>query len=274
MPAPSPFVGIAEEERVFEARVAMDRGQEYVVAVIEDRLAAVAVVVIDIKDRHPRGTLIEKRLGGNGHIVQIAVTTHQITGSVVARRTTEGKGAAGTVADQLLGAQGDLRRAVNRLPGAGRDRGAAIEAVITKLAMQVVRQLAAQGARRPGKGQQVALRVAVSAPACPGSLQELQIGIGVDAGDRRQTKVLRDAYLAQPPILNPLQHMLGSRGHFKTGFEFTVDKFAAAVVQVMVIAVESQHVAAPRKCLGSIVATSRSREKQQFRPKWDRCGQY
>jgi hypothetical protein len=35
--------------------------------------------------------------------------------------------------------------------------------------------------------------------------------------------------------------MFGSRGHFKTGSEFTVDQLAATMVQVMIFAIERQH---------------------------------
>ncbi|MNP32765.1 hypothetical protein D3C76_1259650 [compost metagenome] len=52
------FVGIAEEEREFRFRVAMDRSKEHIAAIIENRLSAIAVVIVDIEDGYFRVALI------------------------------------------------------------------------------------------------------------------------------------------------------------------------------------------------------------------------
>ena len=49
--ASAPFVGMAEEERIFGHRVAMQVDDLHVAAVVEDLLGAVAMVIVDVEDR-------------------------------------------------------------------------------------------------------------------------------------------------------------------------------------------------------------------------------
>src|SRR3546814_18054157 len=54
-------------------RVAVDRGEEDIGAVIEYRLGAVAVVVVDIEDGDTPGTGVDEGLRGDGGVVEEAV---------------------------------------------------------------------------------------------------------------------------------------------------------------------------------------------------------
>ena len=117
----------------------MDRGEQHIIAWVEDRLGAVTVVVVDVKDRHLSAPLVEEGLGGDGGVVQVAVTTHQLTGRMVARWPTQGEGAVGAGGDGRLGAECDLGGAIGGLPGAGGNRRAGIEAVVAELAVQAAR---------------------------------------------------------------------------------------------------------------------------------------
>ncbi|MNH14627.1 hypothetical protein D3C79_742230 [compost metagenome] len=56
----------------------MDGREQYVAALVEDFLGAVAVVIIDVKDGYFAVPLVEESLGGNCGVVQVAVTTHNI----------------------------------------------------------------------------------------------------------------------------------------------------------------------------------------------------
>ena len=131
----SMLVGIAEEERKFIGRVAVDRGEEHIVAAIENVLGAVAMVIVDVKNSHALHALIHKSLSGDGGVIQVAVAAHQLPGSVMTRRAAQGKGAVCAVGDGLLGAQRHLCCTVSRLPGASGDRRAAVETVIAELAV-------------------------------------------------------------------------------------------------------------------------------------------
>jgi len=231
----------------------MDRGKEHVVACVEDRLSAIAVVVVHVEDRHLAMALVEKRLGGDGGVVEVAITAHQVAGGVVPRRATQRERTVGAALDRLLCGQRDLGGAVGRLPGAGGNRRAAVEAVVTELAVQAGGQHAAQGAGGPGVGQQVAV-LAECGPALPGTFEEVQVVAAMDTLQRREAKVLRGKDRAQPTGFDPLQYVVGARGHFEAGHQLPVHQFTAAVVQVVIVRVDRQHFVVLRRryrCLQS-----------------------
>ena len=66
------------------------------------------MVVIDVEDGHALGALIEKGLGGDRRIVQVAVAAHHVAAGVVARRAAQGEGRVCALRQLLLGAEGDL----------------------------------------------------------------------------------------------------------------------------------------------------------------------
>ncbi|MNL10451.1 hypothetical protein D3C87_1312500 [compost metagenome] len=234
------FIFIAEEEREFGFRVAMDRGEQHVAALVENRLGAVAVVVVDVEDRDLFVALIEERLGGDGGVVEVAITAHQIAGGVVSRWTAQGESRTGAALDFRLGGERNLRRAVRRLPGAGGDRGAAVEAVITELAVEAGRFDRAQGTGRPGVGQQVTVGVEFG-PACPGAFEEVEVVTAVNSCDRLEAEILWRFDWAKILVLHALQHMIGARWHLEARLELAVDEFAAAMVQVVIVRVDRQH---------------------------------
>ncbi|MNG19610.1 hypothetical protein D3C84_1037860 [compost metagenome] len=65
--------------------MAVDRREQHVAALVENRLGAVAVVVIHIEDGDLFMALVEKGLGGDGRVVEVAITAHQIASGVVPR---------------------------------------------------------------------------------------------------------------------------------------------------------------------------------------------
>ncbi|MNL34228.1 hypothetical protein D3C87_1561910 [compost metagenome] len=97
--------------------------------------------------------LIEERLRGDGGVVEVAITAHQVAGSVVSRWTAQGEGRAGAALNFRLRGQGNLRCAIGRLPRTGGNRRAAVEAVIAELAVQAGGFDAAQRSRGPGVRQ-------------------------------------------------------------------------------------------------------------------------
>ncbi len=184
--------------------------------------------------------LIEERLGGDGGVVEVAITAHQIAGGVVSRWAAQGESRSGAALDFRLGGEGDLCCAVRRLPGAGGNRGAAVEAVITELAVQAGGFDRAQGACRPGVGQQVTVGVEFG-PARPGTLEEVEVVASVDARDGLKTEVLWRFDWAKVLVLHALQHVVGARRHLEARLELAVDEFTAAMVQVVIVRVDRQH---------------------------------
>src|SRR3546814_7903583 len=73
-------------------RVAVDRGEEDIGAVIEYRLGAIAVVVVDIEDGDTPGTGVDEGLRGDGGVVEEAVAAVEVGGRVMPRRAAERKG--------------------------------------------------------------------------------------------------------------------------------------------------------------------------------------
>ena len=218
----------------------VDRREEHIAALVENRLGAVAVMVVDIEDRDLFVALIEEGLSGDGGVVEVAITTHQIAGGMMTRWTAQGEGTAGAALDFSLGSEGHLRCAVRRLPGPGSDGRAAVEAVIAELAVQAGGDDRAQGAGWPGIGQQVAIGIELG-PARPGTFEEFEIVAAVDACDRVEAEIVGGFYGAKVLLLHPCQHMVCPRGHFKAGLELSVHQFATAMVQVVIIRVDRQH---------------------------------
>lgn len=207
------------------------------------------MVVIHVENRDLFVALVEECLSGNGRVVEVAIPAHQIAGGVMPRRATQGKGGVCTLCDCLLRRQGDLRGAVGGLPRAGGNRCATVKTVITQLAVQAGRQYPAQGAGRPGVGQQVAV-LAELGPARPGTLEEVEVVAAVNALQWCQAKVLRRLNRAQVAVLDPLQHMVGARWHFEAGHQSPVHQFATAVMQVVIVRVDRQHLLFSAGCIG------------------------
>jgi hypothetical protein len=53
------FIGMAQIERVFVARIGVDGDEQHIVAVVEDALRAVAVVVVEIEDGDAARAVVE-----------------------------------------------------------------------------------------------------------------------------------------------------------------------------------------------------------------------
>jgi len=70
---------MAEEIRILLLRVAVDGCEQYIVAVVEDRLCAIAVVVVDVENGHLAGTLVAQVLRGDRDVVEVAVTAEVTT---------------------------------------------------------------------------------------------------------------------------------------------------------------------------------------------------
>lgn len=147
--------------------------------------------------------LIEESLGGDGGVVEVAIAAHQVTGGVVSRWPAQRESTAGATLDRGLGGQCHLRCAVRRLPSAGGDRRAAVEAVIAELAVQAGGHDPPQGAGRPGVGQQVAVGIELG-PTGPGAFEEIEVVAAVDAGNRLEAEILWRFHRAEVAVLHAL----------------------------------------------------------------------
>ena len=72
-------------------------------------------------------------------------------------------------------------------------------------------------------------------PARPRPLKEIQIRRRVNAFDGAAAKVAGGLYRAQFTGFNPLQDVVGARGHFEAGHQLPVHQFTTAVMQVVIV---------------------------------------
>ena len=123
----APLVGVAGEERVLLAGVAVQVGDQHVAPGPEDVLGAVAVVVVDVDDRHPVQPAVEQGLGRGRGVVDEAVAAVEVEGGVVARRPAEREGGPLAAQDQVDPREGHVGGGQDRLGGARHDRRAGVE---------------------------------------------------------------------------------------------------------------------------------------------------
>jgi hypothetical protein len=188
--APAPLAGKAEEERVLERGVRVERHDEHVTAVVEDLLSAVAVVVVDVDDRDPR-TSIGPRLRGDGRVVQVAVARKGIDGGVMAGwARARVRDRFTTVRDRVPRGEGDVDRTDRGREGAGEDRIGVVR-VPPELGDDVVgldERLVADGAGVCRRFRRF-VEPGVGAPALVRVFEEVDVLGRMHACDRRATVV-------------------------------------------------------------------------------------
>ena len=99
------LVGMAEEERIFGHRVAVQVDHQHVRPLVEDFLRAVAVMVVDVEDGDPARALVAEPLRGDCGVVDVAIAAHEAGAGVMARRPAEREGGPLARLDQRGGGQ-------------------------------------------------------------------------------------------------------------------------------------------------------------------------
>ena len=235
------LVRVAEVERVFRLRVAVDGLEQHIGAVVEDGLRAVAVVVVHIEDRHARRAAVEEGLRGDGGIVDEAVAAEEIGAGMVAGRTAQGEGGARAFCNAPLRRQRHLRAQPRGLPGAGGERRAAVVGIQPQLRDEIVRlDIVPKAADRPHSGNRIA-RVAQRRPALPCAFEETQVARRVHALDGREREALGCRNRADALVGDGLENVVGALGLFKAGDEFAAVELELAAVEVVVGGVDDVH---------------------------------
>ncbi len=181
---------MAEKVGIFLHRVGMQVDDLHVGAAIEDFLRAVAVVIVDVQDRHALRALVDEGLGGDGGVVDVAVAAHEAGAGMVARRAAEREGSTFARLDETGPRQRHVMRRLDRIPGAGHHAAAAIEGIVAELAVDEVRaDITPQAPRRPGEGQRRA-GPSRRRPQIPDGRQEIEIILPVHARGGRKVELL------------------------------------------------------------------------------------
>ena len=115
------LVGMAPEERIEARRVGMERHRQHVGARVEDALRAIAVMQVDVEDRHARA-LLAQALRGDRRIVEEAEAAGDVGEGVMPGR------AAKRVSRRLAG------RAPHRPP---RPQTQALQQALSKVSAEI-----------------------------------------------------------------------------------------------------------------------------------------
>ena len=106
----------------------MDRHGQHVGALVEDALRAVAVMQVDVDDRHARGEAA-KVLGGDRRIVEEAEAAGDIAEGMMARRAAERIGGAFACQHRVGGRHRRSRRSSRRCPSVSAEIGQEVSAM-------------------------------------------------------------------------------------------------------------------------------------------------
>ncbi len=223
----------------------MQRGKEHIAAIVENRLRAIAVMIIDIEDRHALHAPIAQILRRDRRIVQIAEPRHRPRPGMVPRRPAQRERSLRPIDHRPRPGQRDIGAGAHRRPCPRRDRHRGIDRIKPQLAVDMARRFVTpHHARRPGIRQRIP-RFAQRAPFVPRGFQECDIIVGMHPRQRAAIEMLGRQNRPQPGRTHRIEDMIGARRHFETGHKLAAIQFGRPVMQPMVIAIDCQHRASP-----------------------------
>ena len=109
---------MAQVERIFGARIAMNTDKQHIGAVIKNALRAVTVVVVHVKHSHTGCALVAQRLRSHSRVVQKTVPPHEVRPRMVARRARTAERSARTTGHAHCCAGSGIGAGLGSLPGA------------------------------------------------------------------------------------------------------------------------------------------------------------
>ena len=177
LPRPD-LVSPTGEVRVLELRVGVQVDDEHGGVVVEYRLRAVAVVVVDIDDRDTAGAARLRMPGCDRDVVQEAEAAEVVAPRVVAGWPAESVCARFAPEHEIDGAERDVRRSAHGRGRARDDSRRGIEAPVAGGRDRVLRfagrRTAAKQAVKGERGREERAGVAAAAPDVPGAVEPAQ----------------------------------------------------------------------------------------------------
>ena len=214
-PAPQPaFRREAEEKRVFERGIGVERHEQHVVAVVEDLLRTVAVVIVDVDDRDARAA-VDPCLSGDRGVVQVAVARERIRRGVMTGRTrARVRAAHPCVGDGLPCRERDVDRRTGRRPRSRQDRVAVVREP-AELADHVQRLDVRLATNRAGVRHRLGILAESRRvpPACVGGFEELDVILGVHAEQRVRSETIRCNDRCQSRLGERVEDSVDPLGH-------------------------------------------------------------
>ncbi len=129
-PARPGLVGVADRVRVGAGRIAMERHVLDVIAIVEDLLRAIAVVVVDVEDGHLRPRGRSHMMCSDSRVVEEAVPAVSRRGGVMTRRAAQAVGVAFSVEHELRRGERRVDCTSGRFVGALGERCGGLEAPV------------------------------------------------------------------------------------------------------------------------------------------------
>ena len=211
----------------------MNTGKKHVIPHIKNMLRAVAVVVINIKNRHPRATRIAQRLRGNRCVIQEAVAAKKIAPSVMSGRTREHECALLPRVHQINRSQCAIGTTSGRRPRSGGQRRARVERIQAHACRKIFRlNIGSHAANRPGRGKGVPCtteRYVFSV----GTANEIDVALTVHLEKDHIIVRGRCDNLSQRCRLNSSKHPISALRFFKSSYLVTTKKFVLGTMQRM-----------------------------------------
>ena len=183
------FMRMAPEKGIEPHRIGVDRHCQHVIAGVKYALRAVAVVNVDVQDRHPVPARAQP-VCGNGSVVQKAEPPRQIAERMMPRRARQGIGRARAIIDNRCRRKRGLRGPIGRLPGVGSDGAGGIGLMKACLSDRRTRV----GGRAPvgvNVRDHLGAGIGDARPAGVNVAQEGQVFGAVDRRDRPQPEIPR-----------------------------------------------------------------------------------
>jgi len=236
------LVGIAPDERVEEGSVSVDRHREHVGPFVEDALRAIAVMNVDIEDRHALMLQAQMRRCDRA-VVEETEATGQIAIGVMARRTTKRIGGALAVHHELRRRRRHVGGRASRSPGAGPDRTGCIDRVPAEPPDDVGR-VGRGVAHRMHVGNHLRPGIAKRGPGIPGLAEKAEIFRTVNS----RTRALPEHVWRNQIVLaglEPRKQPVGAFGLFGGALDDTANQKELRIVAAVQFSVDGLHANTP-----------------------------
>ena len=205
------FVGASEEVRKGKRGVAVQRREINIAALVKNVLRSVAVVKVNIQNGDFFRAVVAERLGGDGGVVEKAVSAEHVAGGVVSRRSAKREGGAFALLDGAGGGEGAVGGGGCGFPSSGRDGGFGGEGVVSEFAFNLLRRDGAHAAGGPVGCDGFALESG-GGPFVPGGLEKGDEVRVVDAEEGLRSEVAGVADGSESRFADARENNVGAFG--------------------------------------------------------------
>jgi hypothetical protein len=236
------LMGIAPDEGVEEGRIGVDRNRQHVGPFVENALRTVAVMDVDVEDRH--ALMLEPQMGCRDcAVVEETEAARQIAVGMMAGRTAERVGRVLAVHDELRRRRRYVGGRARRSPGAGADRTGRIDGVPAETADNMGR-IGRSVAHRMHVGNHFGAGIAKCCPGVPGFCKKAEIFRTVNPGARALPEHHRRNQIMLAS-LQPCQQPVGAFRLFGGALDHAAHQKELRIVTPVQFGMDGLHANAP-----------------------------